>query len=169
MSVFAGYEIIPSAGLISSGSGQIRMTVSAKRVGLSERLLETLGKPSYISFHRGIAENAGKLIISAAEEGDGPGNVEINPEKRKVAFNYSEFVAMCGTMLRDHANGAFKRGTFYSIAGKKMGENAAVVFDFRNAVEHCVNAQKRIETKQPGFNMPRTKGFDGTMMQSGRK
>ena len=46
---FKGFEIVPATGMFSTGVKQIRITVSAKKVGLSEQLLDALKHPAYKS------------------------------------------------------------------------------------------------------------------------
>ena len=81
-------------------------------------------------------------------------------------FWKSDFVSMCVKMVQKYAGGAFKRGTFYSVAGLPLDDEAfdAFVFDFREAAEHIVkntgyNGKK--QAAHPAFNMPR--GYTGMM------
>ena len=180
---FAGFEIVPAEGMLSKGWSNIRITVSSKKVGLSGPLLDGLDHPSFISLHRGVGENEGKLIIVAAENAETPGGIRIDSDRKKVEFFNSGFVSMCLEMLKKYSEGSFKRGTYFSIAGVKMddpgrkpedGDHApAFVFDFREAVEHCVKASPRnsfhsvgtqnaqaaagstVVQHPAGFNMPR--------------
>ena len=127
---FKGFEIVPAAGMFSTGVKQIRMTVSAKKVGLSEQLLDALEHPAFISFHRGVNENEGKMIIAATEQNGETGEIQIDPGRKYAAFYNCDFVSLCDEMIQKYANGSFKRGTYFSIVGTKMDDSAAVIFDF---------------------------------------
>lgn len=85
-------------------------------------------------------------------------------------FWNSDFVSMCGEMMKKYAGGTFKLGTFFSIAGVPLDDEEyevpAFVFDFKEAVEHLVKSpgnSKRFAGKKPhpAFNMPR--GYTGMM------
>ena len=179
---FAGFEVVPAEGMLSKGWSNIRITVSSKKVGLSGPLLDGLDHPSFISLHRGIGENEGKLIIVAAKDAEAPGSIRIDPDRKKVEFFNSGFVAMSLDMLKNYSGGALKRGTYFSIAGVKLDDpglkseegdhTPAFVFDFRDAAEHCVKASPRnsfhsvgtqnaqaagstVVQHPAGFNMPR--------------
>lgn len=98
------------------------------------------------------------MIIAAACEDDE--KIQITPDRKKVYFWNSDFVSMCGEMLKKYAGGTFKRGTFFSIAGVSFEEYEvpAFVFDFKEAVEHMVKSpgnSKRYAGKKPHptFNM----------------
>lgn len=130
---FKGFEIVPAAGMFSTGVKQIRMTVSAKKVGLSEQLLDALNHPEYIAFHRGVGENEGKMIIAAIEHNGDTGEIQLDSHRKYASFYNCEFVSMCDEMIRSYANGSFKKGTYFSINGTRMEEDGAVIFDFRCA------------------------------------
>lgn len=133
MTKFEGFEIVPAASLGYSRSDTIRITVSPVRVSLSNALIDAMGKPTAITFHRGVDKNAGRIIIAAAvEEG-----IQINPEKKRICFSHSEFTDVCVEMVQTYAHGSFRKGTYYSISGTKVDEDA-YIFDFRNAMEHNV-------------------------------
>ena len=154
---FKGFEIVPATGMFSTGVKQIRITVSAKKVGLSEQLLDALKHPAYISFHRGVGENEGKMIVAAAEHTGEPSEIQIEPGRKYAAFYNCDFVAMCDEMIRTYAKGAFRKGTYFSVAGSKMDEDGAVMFDFHNAEEHCVKVSKGTGAQRlnsNGFPMP---------------
>ena len=181
---FAGFEVVPAEGMLSKGWSNIRITVSAKKVGLSSSLIDGLGHPSFISLHRGVGENEGKLIIVAAENAETPGGIRIDSDRKKIEFFNSGFVSMCLDMLRKYAGASLKRGIYFSIAGMRLdapevqaendeGERTpAFVFDFREASEHYVKASPRnsfqsghapgpqaggstVVQHPSGFNMPR--------------
>ena len=181
---FAGFEIVPAEGMLSKGWGNIRITVSAKKVGLSGSLLDGLKHPSFISLHRGVGENEGKLIIAPAENAEEPGGIRIDPDRKKVEFFNSGFVSLCLDMLRKYAGATLKRGTYFSVVGVRLDGpevqaetdedeyTPAFVFDFREASEHCVKASPRnsfqsghapgaqasgstVVQHPSGFNMPR--------------
>ena len=145
---FKGFEVVPAAGMFSTGVKQIRMTVSAKKVGLSEQLLEALNNPTFISFHRGVGENEGKMIIAATEHTGDAGEIQIDPDRKFASFYNCDFVNICDEMIQKFAGGSFKRGTYYSICGIKMEEDSAVIFDFHNAEEHCVKVSKGTSGQQ---------------------
>ena len=87
----------------------------------------------------------------------------ITPDRKSVYFWKSDFVSMCVMMVQKYAGGAFKRGTFYSVAGLPL-DDEAFVFDFREAAEHIVKNTGHNGKKQaahPAFNMPR--GYTGMM------
>ena len=168
MTTFQGFEIVPTEGMVRHSRTTIRITVSAKKVCLSEALIRALEKPSHIAFFRGVGENEGKMIIAAAREEDDTEKILITPDRKKVYFWNSNFVSMCGEMLKKYAGGTFKRGTFYSIAGVPLEEYEvpAFVFDFKEAEEHLVKSpgnSKRFAGKKPlpAFNMPR--GYQSMM------
>ena len=145
---FKGFEVVPASGMFSTGVKQIRMTVSAKKVGLSEQLLDALKHPAYISFHRGVGENEGKMIIAATENTGDAGEIQIDPGRKYASFYNCDFVSMCDVMIQTYAGGSFKRGTYFSINGAKMEEEGAVIFDFRNAEEHCVKVNRGSAAQQ---------------------
>ena len=170
MTSFQGYEIVPAEGMVRHSRTTIRITVSAKKVCLSEPLIRALKNPSHIAFFRGVGENEGKMIIASAREEDDTEKIQITPDRKKVYFWNSDFVSMCGEMMKKYAGGTFKRGTFFSIAGLPLDDEEyevpALVFDFKEAVEHLVKSpgnSKRFAGKKPhpAFNMPR--GYTGMM------
>ena len=61
MTSFQGYEIVPAEGMVRHSRTTIRITVSAKKVCLSEPLIRALKNPSHIAFFRGVGENEGKM------------------------------------------------------------------------------------------------------------
>ena len=70
MSNFKGFDLIPTTSLGNTLRGTIRIIVSAKRVSLPKSLIDAMGQPSSITFHKGLDGNEGKIIIGgAAEEG----------------------------------------------------------------------------------------------------
>lgn len=137
MSKFKGFEIVPAATFGCPGWSAIRITVSAKKVGLSRPLIDALGRPSSITFHKGIGENEGRMIIAAAEDAEEQNQIHINLENKKICFTESEFAAICAEMVQTYGRGSFKKGSYYSISGTKVDDDA-YVFDFRDAVEHYV-------------------------------
>ena len=137
MSKFKGFEIVPAATFGCPGWSTIRITVSAKKVGLSRPLIDALGRPSSITFHKGIGENDGRMIIAAAEDAEEQNQIHINLENKKICFTESEFAAICAEMVQTYGRGSFKKGSYYSISGTKV-DDGAYVFDFRDAVEHYV-------------------------------
>ena len=137
MSKFKGFEIVPAATFGCPGWSAIRITVSAKKVGLSRPLIDALGRPSSITFHKGIGENEGRMIIAAAEDAEEQNQIRINLENKKICFTESEFAAICAEMVQTFCHGSFKKGSYYSISGTKV-DDGAYVFDFRDAVEHYV-------------------------------
>ncbi len=137
MSKFKGFEIVPAATFGCPGWSAIRITVSAKKVGLSRPLIDALGRPSSITFHKGIGENEGRMIIAAAEDAEEQNQIHINLENKKICFTESEFAAICAEMVQTYGHGSFKKGSYYSISGTKV-DDGAYVFDFRDAVEHYV-------------------------------
>ena len=163
---FSGFEIVPADGMLTHGPGAIRITVSAKKVALSGPLIRALKNPEYISFHWGVGENEGKIIIAAADEEDAASTrIQINSDNG-VFFYSSDFVDRCCDMLKHMKNANFGYGTFYSIMGKRVDdETEAYIFDLRNAQERCVkNAGYSRSTKKQtkntitlmstGFNYP---------------
>jgi len=137
MSKFKGFEIVPAATFGCPGWSAIRITVSAKKVGLSRPLIDALGRPSSITFHKGIGENDGRMIIAAAEDAEEQNQIHINLENKKICFTESEFAAICAEMVQTYGRGSFKKGSYYSISGTKV-DDGAYVFDFRDAMEHSV-------------------------------
>ena len=117
MTSFQGYEVVPAEGMVRHGRTTVRITVSAKKVCLSRPLIKALKNPSHIVFYHGVGENEGKIIITAAREDDDTEKILITPDRKSVYFWKSDFVSMCVKMVQKYAGGAFKRGTFYSVAG----------------------------------------------------
>ena len=170
MTNFQGYEVVPAEGMVQHGRTTIRITVSAKKVCLSRPLIKALKNPSHIAFFRGIGENEGKIIIAAAREEDDTEKILITPDRKNVYFWKSDFVSMCVKMVQKYAGGAFKRGTFFSVAGLPYDEEGldAFVFDFREAAEHIVKNtgyngrhDSKKQVAHPAFNMPR--GYQAMM------
>ena len=145
MSKFKGFEIVPAATFGCPGWSAIRITVSAKKVGLSRPLIDALGRPSSITFHKGIGENDGRMIIAAAEDAEEQNQIHINLENKKICFTESEFAAICAEMVQTYGRGSFKKGSYYSISGTKV-DDGAYVFDFRDAIEHNVKMGTRAIT-----------------------
>ena len=163
MTSFQGYEVVPAEGMARHGRTTVRIIVSAKKVCLSRPLIKALKNPSHIVFYHGVGENEGKIIITAAREDDDTEKILITPDRKSVYFWKSDFVSMCVKMVQKYAGGAFKRGTFYSVAGLPL-DDEAFVFDFREAAEHIVkntgyNGKK--QAAHPAFNMPR--GYQAMM------
>ena len=144
MSKFEGFEIVPAASLGNSRGDGIRITVSAMRVTLTKALIEAMGSPTSISFHKGVGVNEGKIIIAAEES-----SIRINLEKKRICFSHSEFSDACVEMIQAYAHGGFRKGTYYSISGIKIGDSA-FVFDFRNAMEHNVRVWEHAAVPTPG-------------------
>ncbi len=137
MNTYKGFEVVPISDFGCAGWSQVRITVSSFRVGLSRHLIAAMGNPSYITFHRGVGENEGKMIIAAAENTGEQGQIHINLDSKKIIFSKSEFSESCAEMVQTYANGSFSKGTYYSIGGAKI-DDAAFVFDFHEAMEHTV-------------------------------
>lgn len=142
MSSFKGFEVVPITDFGCSGWSMIRITVSAMKVGLSKPLIEAMGNPEHITFHRGVGENEGKMIIAAAEQSEEQGQIHINLANKKISFCNSEFSESCAEMVKTYAGGNFGKGTYYSIGGSKI-EDGAFVFDFHDAMEHNVKMGMR--------------------------
>lgn len=163
MSKFKGFEIVPATTFGSSGWSAVRITVSAKKVGLSRPLIDALGRPSSITFHKGVGENEGRMIIAAAEDAGEQNQIRINLENKKICFSESEFAAICAEMVQAYGRGSFKKGTYYSISGTKV-DDGAYVFDFRDALEHNVkigaygNAVGAPRQRQNTFSIPDRNG-----------
>lgn len=141
MSKFKGFEVVPATTFGCSDWSAVRITVSAKKVGLSKPLVDAMGAPSSITFHKGVGENEGKMIIAVAENAGEQDQIRINPENKKICFSDSVFAESCAGMIQAYG-GSFKKGTYYSISGTKVDEGA-YVFDFREAVEHNVKMGTR--------------------------
>lgn len=155
MSKFKGFEVVPAATFGCSDWSAVRITVSAKKVGLSKPLVDAMGAPSNITFHKGVGENEGKMIIAVAEDAEEQDQIRINPENKKISFSDSGFADICAGMIQAYG-GSFKKGTYYSISGTKVDEGA-YVFDFREAVEHNVKMGARAISA--GASRQRTNSF----------
>ena len=142
MSKFKGFEVVPATTFGCSNWSAIRITVSAKKVGLSRPLIDAMGAPTSITVHRGVGENEGMMIIAAAESADDQGQIHINLDNKKICFSDSVFAESCADMIQTYGGGSFKKGTYYSINGTKVDEGA-YVFNFREAVEHNVKMGTR--------------------------
>ena len=165
MTSFQGYEIVPAEGLARHSRSIIRITVSAKKVCLSEPLIRGINNPSHIVFYRGVGENEGKIIIAAAPDEEDPERIPITGDRKKVFFYNNDFVSMCGRILKKYTGETFKRGAFFSIIGERLEEEDAFVFDFSQAVEHLVKSPgyngRMKKVSHPAFNVPR--GYTGMM------
>ena len=167
MNSYQGFEVVPAEGMARHSRSIIRITVSSKKVCLSDPLIRAMKNPSHIVFYRGVGENEGKLIIAAAPDEDDPERIPITGDRKKVFFYNNDFVTMCGKILQKYAGRTFKRGAFFSIMGERVEEDLdAFVFDFREAVEHIVKSpgyngrMKKVAHPQP-FNMAR--GYQSMM------
>ena len=65
------------------------------------------------------------MIVAAAEHTGEPGEIQIEPGRKYAAFYNCDFVAMCDEMIHTYAKGAFRKGTYFSVAGSKMDEDGA--------------------------------------------
>ena len=165
MTSFQGYEVVPAEGMARHSRSIIRITVSAKKVCLSEPLIRGMNNPSHIVFYRGVGENEGKIIIAAAPDEEDPERISISGDRKKVFFYNNDFVSMCGRILMKYTGETFKRGAFFSIMGERLEEEDAFVFDFSQAVEHLVKSPgyngRMKKVAHPAFNVPR--GYTGMM------
>lgn len=159
MNSFKGFEVVPITDFGCFGWSAVRITVSAMKVGLSKPLIKAMGNPEYITFHRGVGENEGKMIIAASDNAEEQGQIHINLDSKKIIFSHSEFSESCAEMIQTYANGAFNKGTYYSIGGTRI-DDGAYVFDFHEATEHNVKIGMRGMTGTAGgVSKPRPTTF----------
>ena len=121
------YEMVYVSSVGSPQAGNCCLTVSSGKVGLFPAVLEILGYPKRIAFHRGIRSNAGKVVVEAAE--DIPGAILVNYDRKKICFYSREILDPLQELVQTNAHGEFVPGIFYTVKGVAAGENT-VEFDF---------------------------------------